>query len=295
MDRIVMKGVDQLRAKLPAFHGPRVLLLPSIVLLSVLAGLLFLIGMDILPRLYPESQFLFAMEPVLPIAGGLILGGIGILLVSGLWRNKEKAIQRYGELAYQKLLPRGIAGVVLVLTVAIHSFLSVRSLVATPPVNDITTALSKSFLSLIGISANIDVVVRGCLGIPVILLAALLVRRAILTFGLDYMMVMYLFFPEESEVKDNEIYSVIRHPTYFSGILLAFGGFLLRLSFYSLAFVGIVYLIFRVHLRYEEGELIERFGNSYEGYMDKVPGLYVRPRDIRIFLRFIRGANTEAQ
>jgi len=41
-----------------------------------------------------------------------------------------------------------------------------------------------------------------------------MLARAISVFGIDYMAVVYLYFPEESEVIENETYSVLRHPTY---------------------------------------------------------------------------------
>ena len=281
-----MKGVEQLRSKLPALEGPKIFLLPLTALVGLSSGLFFLAAMDIISRRVPSNQLLFALEPLMPVIGGLTLGGISNLLISGLWRNRVKAIRKYGTLAYQKLIPRGLVGVVFVGSIALHSFLSVRSIVETPPVNSTTTLLSQSVLSILGVPTIFDVALRIALSIPIVILAALAIRSSLLTFGIDYMMVVYLFFPEESEFQENEIYSIIRHPTYFSGILLVFGGFLLRMSFYSFAFVMIAYFVFRIHLYFEEGELIERFGDSYRQYMKNVGGLCVKPKDARAFLRF---------
>ena len=281
-----MKGIAQLRSKLPDLGGPKVVLIPLTAIVSFFAGLLFLVGMDILPRRLPSNEFTLLLEPMMPIVGGLILGGVAIILVSGLWRKKEEAIRKYGNLAYQRLIPQGVSGVALVVSIALHPYLSVRSVVDTPPANAVTTLLSQSVLSLAGVPTIVDVSLRIVLAVPVIALAMLAIRSSLITFGIDYMMVVYLFFPEESEFQENEIYSIIRHPTYFSGILLAFGGFLLRMSFYSFAFVMIAYFVFRIHLYFEEGELIERFGDSYRQYMKNVGGLCVKPKDARAFLRF---------
>ncbi|MHA1340109.1 MAG: hypothetical protein ACTSRZ_10765 [Promethearchaeota archaeon] len=48
----------------------------------------------------------------------------------------------------------------------------------------------------------------------ILICAILMLARAISVFGIDYMAVVYLYFPEESEVIENETYSVLRHPTY---------------------------------------------------------------------------------
>jgi protein-S-isoprenylcysteine O-methyltransferase Ste14 len=124
--------------------------------------------------------------------------------------------------------------------------------------------------------------------VVVLITGMLLVRSAVFTFGIDYMMVVYLYFPEESEIQDHEIYSVVRHPTYLAGVLMGAAGFFFRLSVYSFILFFVVYLVFRLQIVREERELIERFGDGYREYMRQVPALCFNPRKIRSFLRFIR-------
>jgi protein-S-isoprenylcysteine O-methyltransferase Ste14 len=121
-----------------------------------------------------------------------------------------------------------------------------------------------------------------------LLLALLTVRSAILTFGIDYMAVVYLYFPEESEIQEHEIYSVVRHPTYLGGFLIGFSAIFFRFSIYSI-FIGLLLcLVFRLQAWKEEKELIERFGEGYIEYQKNVPGFIPRPGKIRAYLRFLR-------
>ncbi len=101
------------------------------------------------------------------------------------------------------------------------------------------------------------------------------------------MTVVYLYFPEESEVKNHEIYSVVRHPVYMGGVLLGAAGMIFRFSTYSILLFVIVYLLFRVQIKREEHELMARFGDGYREYREKVPTLHVRPTDIISFLKFL--------
>ena len=117
------------------------------------------------------------------------------------------------------------------------------------PVNDLTTQFSQSLLPLLGIPSEIDVLVRLILSGGFALLGLLVVRSAVLTFGLDYMVVVYLYYPEESEIQNHEIYSVVRHPAYMAGVILAVAAMIFRCSVYSIVLGIIGYLIFRIHIR----------------------------------------------
>jgi protein-S-isoprenylcysteine O-methyltransferase Ste14 len=145
-------------------------------------------------------------------------------------------------------------------------------------------------LPLIGILPEIEVWIRIVLCGTLVLLAALTARSAILTFGVDYMAVVYLYFPEESEIQEHEIYSVIRHPTYLAGMLFGAAALFSWFSVYSILLSIFVFLIFRLQVWKEEKELVERFGDGYVEYKKKVPALLVRPGKIRAYFRFLRGS-----
>ncbi|MFW9847055.1 MAG: methyltransferase family protein, partial [Candidatus Thorarchaeota archaeon] len=141
----------------------------------------------------------------------------------------------------------------------------------------------------------IDIPLRVILGGSFLLLGLMTIRSAFLTFGVDYMMVIYLYFPEESEIQQREIYSILRHPTYFAGVLLGISALFFRMSIYSIIFFVLIYLTFRAQISVEEKELVERFGNGYSEYMKKVPGLRVRPRDFGAYARFLLGRSRDGE
>ncbi|MEM2141938.1 MAG: isoprenylcysteine carboxylmethyltransferase family protein [Candidatus Thorarchaeota archaeon] len=282
-----IKGVDRLREKLPAYPGRKILVLPlGVTVLSLLSyGLMILL--DILPRLIAEIHVLVLLEPLLPILGSLLVACAAMRLISSMWTKREEMKNRLGALAYQHMIPRGISGVGLIATLLFHIFTSVRSLPPVPPVNEWTVHLSRSVLPFLGIPEEIGLLPRLLISGLLLVLGVLTVRSAIITFGVDYMAVMYLYFPEESEVQNHEIYSVIRHPVYLAVMLLAMAGLALRLSVYSAIQFLMIYTLLRLHIRREENELVERFGESYLNYMDRVPALHVRARDLGRYLKFL--------
>ena len=115
--------------------------------------------------------------------------------------------------------------------------------------------------------------------------------RALFTFGIDYMALVYLYYPEESEVQKHEIFSILRHPTYLAVSLVNIGSFIIRFSIYSLISTCIFQIFLFVHLySVEEQELIQRFGDSYLEYKNYVPAILVRLKKIRTYFRFLIGS-----
>jgi len=186
------------------------------------------------------------------------------------------------------MISKGAIGIGLILPVIFHAATSIHLLPPVQPVNDLTNLFSSLLLPMLGVTPELDFWLRLILSGIMFVVGMLIVRSTILTFGIDYMAVVYLFFPEESEVQDHEIYSVVRHPVYMGGIILGAAAMIFNFSVYSILFFVIVYLIFKVQIRREERELIERFGDGYAEYREKVPGLYVRPRDFRSLFKFLR-------
>ncbi len=283
-----LKGLEKVREKLPTFSGKRLYLVFALFPLCGLTTLATLLLIDILPRLFPQYPLLVLLEPLFPIAGIVMLVSIAMWGIHSRWWKREEYRAKYGDLAYQKALYRLLPSISIVFGVVLHSFISVRALPPTPPVNDLTILFSKSILLLFGVAPTIDVFFRIVTSSILFIICVLIIRSSVLTFGVDSMMVIYLFFPEESELNDYEIYSVIRHPAYFAMIMFSLSGFLFRLSVYSLLTVIILVIALDQHLKnHEEKELIERFGESYIEYMNRVPALHVRVRDLRVLFKFI--------
>jgi len=283
-----MKGMDKLHEKLPNYPGKRIAILPLTGILASLVGYVFLITLDILPRVFSGVEVLVAVEPFIPFLGSLFIATIGFLLIGTLWSKRDSMKEKYGSLAYQRMIPRGVAGVFLIPPLVFHAFTSIRSLSPGPPANPLTIQWSSSLLPLLGIPSGIDIILRFTISGIFIILGALTVRSALLTFGLDYMTVVYLYFPEESKVVEHEIYSVVRHPAYFGGVLLTVASLVFRFSVYSIVLCMMTYLVFRLQARREEKELVDRFGDSYSEYMKRVPALHIRFRSIPAYARFLK-------
>ena len=282
-----LKGFDKLREKVPGYPGKKIALIPLRGLVAAILAYSFLIFLDILPRLFPDNALLVLLEPILPVLGSFLVGALAVWLIAIIWIRREPMKAEYGDLAYQKMIPKGVMGVMIVPSVIFHAFTSVRSLPPGPPMNDLTTLFSQSLLPLLGITGQLDIWIRLILTGFFTIVGLLVVRSSIMTFGIDYMTVVYLYFPEESEIQEHEIYSIVRHPAYMAGVILGGAAMFFRFSVYSILFALIVYLIFKVHIRREEGELLERFGDGYAEYRKKVPALYVRVRDLKLFVKFL--------
>ncbi len=284
-----LKGIEKIREKLPDYPGQRIAILPLIGLVGAIIGYCTMILLDILPRILPDIVILVVIEPYLPIVGTFTVGLLGIWLVRRIWVLREQRKAEYGNLAYQKMIPTGVAGVFLIPAVIFHAFTSIRSLPPLPPVNELTIIWSQSLLPMIGIPSQMEIILRLGLTSVFFLIGILLVRSSIMTFGLDYMVVVYLYFPEESEIQENKIYSVIRHPVYLAGIILGIAALFFRFSVYSITICVIVYVLFKLHIRTEERELVERFGDGFIDYMKRVPAFFVSPSNYGKFFRFLVG------
>ena len=283
-----LKGLDRLREKLPAYPGRKIVLLPLRGVAAMILAYLGLVLLDILPRLFSSVELLAAAEPFIPLLGSLLVAGLAYWLIGKLWSRREVMKATYGNLAYQKMIPTGITGVCLVPPLVFHAFTSIRSLPPGPPVNVLTVQWSQSLLVVLGVPAGVDLWLRVGLAVLLFGLGVLTVRSALLTFGIDYMTVVYLYFPEESEVQQHDIYSILRHPAYFAVTLMGAAGLVFRCSVYSILMFIIVYALLRLHIAREEKELIARFGSSYREYMKGVPALHIRPRSVRSFFRFLK-------
>jgi protein-S-isoprenylcysteine O-methyltransferase Ste14 len=74
------------------------------------------------------------------------------------------------------------------------------------------------------------------------------------------------------------VFGVVRHPIYYSEILLYLGLLLLRTSL-AAAVIWIIAIGFLHFIsRYEEKLLVERFGDDYRQYMKDVPMYFPRLR-----------------
>ena len=111
---------------------------------------------------------------------------------------------------------------------------------------------------------------------------------AVLVFGIDNLTMLYVYFPEESQLVNHRIYTILRHPAYSAVQYIAFGLALLNGNWFALACALIIAFGLWGWVRLvEEKELIERFGQAYVEYRQHVPPFLPRLRDLGGFFGFL--------
>lgn len=280
-----LKGIEKFRAKLPALSGKKILILPFYWIFWM--GMTFL--MMILLANLPEIDS--PMSVIYPIIGLILIESMAIFLVYQMWYWKDRFKTKYGQTSYQRIFLIGFAGIIIMITLAINNLLPIflfdRDLWSINPFRIWGSPINELIgLNWIGWNIICDIV-----GILIAVIGFRTIFRSIMTFGFDYMTVVYLYFPEESEIQNHEIYSVLRHPTYGALIYICFGGFLIQFSLLSFIYFIIYVIGFFIHIRFvEERELLIRFGEGYRTYMKSVPAIFVQPKNLPKFFRFLIGA-----
>lgn len=117
-------------------------------------------------------------------------------------------------------------------------------------------------------------------------------------FGMVLVMAPIIMFPRRGGVAkgksfvhttklvDTGIYAVIRHPQYTGGIYAIFVATVLLYPhwlFAVLGVMGVILLYFSV--KEEDAKLVQRFGDDYKEYMQRVPGMYFIAGIIRLYRR----------
>jgi protein-S-isoprenylcysteine O-methyltransferase Ste14 len=73
------------------------------------------------------------------------------------------------------------------------------------------------------------------------------------------------------KIVSTKIYSLIRHPQYFGGLVAHIGISFLLSSLFSLVFTPVVILLNFLVAWKEEKELLKEFGDTYKNYKERVP------------------------
>jgi len=283
-----MKGLDKLKEKLPDYQGNKILKFMVIAFFVFLSSLLFQLLADSLPRIFSNIVILQILAPFTPILGSLIILSIGLTLVYSFWRTRDKYLSEFGELAYQKAFRIVVTSIPMIISVTVHSFFPTDFIVPFESNLNLNWYLAYPILDLFFNFSITSLVIRLTFFFLFISLGLVFISKTLKVFGIDYMALVYLYYPEESTLKKHEIYSILRHPTYHSLMLLSIGAIFLRTSIYSIIYLVIFLIGINIHLKYvEEKELIQRFGEGYKKYKEEVPALIVRLKDIKKYFSFI--------
>ena len=201
---------------------------------------------------------------------------------------RNKYLEKNRALAYQKAFKFVVTGVPMVISIAIHSFFPTDLIIPYQNNQSISWFLA---IPISDIFFNFSVVwfsIRLLLFFVIMGLGIGIIRRTLTTFGIDYMGLVYVYYPEDSRLQNHEIYSILRHPTYHSVMLFIIGSFFFRSSVYSIIYFLIFLIGINIHIRLvEERELIKRFGEIYIKYRENVPAFFVKLKDLKKYFSFI--------
>ena len=84
---------------------------------------------------------------------------------------------------------------------------------------------------------------------------------------------------------DSGIYAIVRHPMYLSFILLIASLILISQHWLSLAFGIPIVIYFYLRMGQEEPSYIEKFGDDYRRYMEKVPRMNLVLGTVKVLRR----------
>jgi protein-S-isoprenylcysteine O-methyltransferase Ste14 len=292
---LFLKGFDKFRAKLPMFRGFRIILLIIFLLFMVFSALAILQLFDRLPGILLSIGFNEIFLSLFPLFGFLFVEFIGFILVYQMWYWRDYLKAKYGITSYQKIFLIGFGGIIWVLTIAFTQFNAFYKLSLSfwdiSPLKILATPLDAMLGFFV---APALFYTKSIFGIMLLIIGFLMVIRSLQVFGFDYLTVVYLYFPEESEIKESEIYSILRHPVYAAAIVISLGGAIFNLTIFSFVFFACFLAGFYIHIYFvEERELIDRFGDSYVEYRKNVPAFFINPRNLRKFLKFLlKGSKT---
>jgi len=285
-----IKGADKFLEKIPKFSGKKIIILPLYVIFVFAISLIIQLYFDFLPTIIPSEGILGYLNVLFPILGVTLMGSLAIFLIYQMWYHRNRLKAKFGPLSYQKVFLVGFGGVVVIFSIVAHNFIPFYlgdiSFWSQFPFRVFITPLT-SYITPIALTLEY---VRLFLGGFICVLGLIMIFRAIETFGIDYMTVIYLYFPEDSELQDHKIYSILRHPTYSGALFLCLGGMLIQFTLYSILFYLILYTGMYFHIHFvEEKELIDRFGDSYKNYKGKTPAFFVHPKNWGLFFKYLLG------
>ncbi len=283
-----MKGLDELKERLPDYQGKKLRLFLVIAFSSFIISIVFQLIMDSLPRIFPDIAILRLIAPLTPIIGPLLVLFIGLMIVRSFWKIRDKYISKYGAKAYQKAFRLVAIGVPIVISVVVHSIIPTDLIARYGETDVYSSYLGNPISEFLLNFPPLFLYIRIALFFIFLLLGLITVFKALHIFGLDNMALVYVFYPNESTLQNHEIYSILRHPAYHGLMLINIGTIFLRFSIYSVIYLLIFLVGMKIHLKLvEEKELIERFEEQYKKYRENVPAFFVKLKDFKKYFSIL--------
>ncbi len=204
--------------------------------------------------------------PTWTIDSQIVVMALGYLFLSRFFTQRKTFIEKYQDMAYRHAFVRFvIPGLAIIFASMAHIAYMNGPKFSQPT---ITIALS----------------VPGWL---LIIVGVVLWVRSVFAFGLDYLTMLYVYFPSEGRIVNSSIYSVLRHPIYAGALRVSIGLACLNMGIYALTFALLLPLGVTGWVRLvEEKELLERFPD-YAEYRKRTPAFWPRINKLPIFFKFL--------
>lgn len=185
--------------------------------------------------------------------GQILVTALGFLVLARFFNRKTAFQARHGELAYRHAFVRAaLPGLAIIFAVLAHC--------AYLPGLPIPALWWRDLLRLLGLYLT--------------LVGAGLWARAALTFGLDNLAMLYVYYPQDSRLIDSSIYGLLRHPVYAGALRVMLGLCLLNGTWQALAYALLAPLGYFGWIRLvEEPDLLGRFPD-YAVYRRRVPAFW---------------------
>ena len=204
--------------------------------------------------------------PTWTIDSQIVIMVLGYLLLSHFFTRKKILIEKYEEMAYQQAFVRFVVPGLAVIFAALAHITYMNGPKFTQPTITTTLSLFGWFLVIIG---------------------SILWIRSVLTFGLDYITMIYTYFPEDGRIINSSIYSILRHPMYAGTLHIGIGLACLNMGIYALTFAVLLPLgVSGWILLVEEKELLERIPD-YAEYRKNTPAFWPKIKNIPAFFKFL--------
>jgi len=249
-----IKGMDRLRRHVPDLRSPR----------GLIRVVLYLLGWVLLVTYY----FLLTDQiPTWSIDSQIIIFTVGFALLSMFFSRKKIYQEKYKGLAYRNAFAHfAIPGLGFIIAAVIHA----------------------GYMNGPFVPRGWWTIIFLVLGWLMLITGIALWLRSILTFGFDNLALLYVYFPEEGQIVNSSIYSILRHPIYAGVLRIGIGLALLNGNANALAFAILMPLGFFGWIRLvEEKDLIQRFGESYVEYRKQIPAFWPKVRDLQRYFQFL--------
>lgn len=249
-----LKGLDNLIRHVPELNTTSGILKIAAYFLGIFAlTTIYFILTDQIPTWTLDSQ--------------IVVMAIGYLLLSRFFSQRKIFQEEYKETAYQNAFGRFALPGLAIIFAAVAHIAYMNGPKFTQPAMLLTILI--------------------WLGWVCIIIGTILWFRALFTFGVDNLTMLYVYFPEEGQMVNASIYGIIRHPIYGAALRIGIGLACLNMGIYALTFVVLLPLgVFGWIRLVEEKELIERIPN-YAEYRKHVPAFFPYPNRIIDFFKFL--------